>query len=301
MTHEDLQRQYPWLRVRTTVEEYVAPDYYDRLLKDYVFEGKTDIEMFREFLQAAQTRSDSRVLELGCGPGRATAIAIAELVARVSSFQLVDLSGQMLAASRQRFADYPQLSYLQNDSVHHLEQTTDTYDLVFSLWSFSHSVHQILSARGLQEGTDYFEGVLRKFIITNLAPGARFFLIHFDSLSDEQRILMRQWKKVFPIFSNLDQQSPSEQLMSSVLNKLKGEGIIDFQRTHHLGDKIVYKDMNEALETFMNFHMESYFNDSPLLAVVMAELETYFRDYLTPSGTIEIRPGCFIYTIKRLA
>jgi SAM-dependent methyltransferase len=238
---------------------------------------------------------------LGCGPGRATAIATTELADRFSTFQLVDLSSQMLAASRKRFSNYLQLNYLQDDSVHQLEQTANIYDLVFSLWSLSHSVHQILSARGLQEGTDYVESVLRKFFTTNLAPGARFFLIHFDSLSDEQRILMRQWKKVFPIFSDLDHQSPSEQLVNSLLNKLQSEGVIDFQRTHLVGEKIVYKDMNEALEIFINFHMESYFNDSDLLAGVIAELEAYFQGYLTPSGTIEIRPGSFIYTVKRLA
>ncbi len=300
MLDDSLKQKYPWLRVRTTVEEYVAPDYYDKLLKEYVFDGKTDLGIFREFLTQVKPDHDLRVLELGCGPGRATDIALAELAGRVSSVQLVDLSNQMLGASERRFSMHPELRYFQDDSLHFLEKADGRYDIVFSLWSFSHSVHQVLSVMGMEEGERYVEGVLRKFFTTNLAPGADFFLIHFDSCSDEQRILMRQWKKVFPIFADTEHQSPSQQLVSSTFRKLSEEGLVNFKEEHLVGEKIVYANLGEAMETFMNFHLESYFNDSPLLPEIIEELERYFLQYITPSGSIEIRPGCFISIVKRL-
>ncbi len=56
------------------VEDYVEPDYYERLLKEYAFSGKTDLDLFGEFLAGLSKKSDVNVLELGSGTGRKSEI-----------------------------------------------------------------------------------------------------------------------------------------------------------------------------------------------------------------------------------
>lgn len=47
----ELYIQYPWLKIQTTVEEYVNPEYYNKIIKDYIFDDKTDLELFNEWLE----------------------------------------------------------------------------------------------------------------------------------------------------------------------------------------------------------------------------------------------------------
>jgi hypothetical protein len=48
---EDLQNKYPWLKVTNSLEEYVEPNYYNKILKDYIFDGKSDINIFEELFK----------------------------------------------------------------------------------------------------------------------------------------------------------------------------------------------------------------------------------------------------------
>ncbi|MCR4312610.1 MAG: methyltransferase domain-containing protein [Candidatus Uhrbacteria bacterium] len=300
MSLSDEKARYPWLSVTTTVEEYVAPAYYDRLLKDYVFSGKTDLQIFSDFLGRLVPKEDMKVLELGCGSGRVTDVAMSWFGKTSPSLRLVDLSNQMLEFSKNRFIGRENIAFTPSDSVKFLEETTEHYDLCFSLWSFSHSVHQILTRQGLEAGTMYVRSVLSKFFTENMTPDSSFFLIHFDSMSDEQRILIKQWKKVYPIFSDDTQQSPSKRLIDDEMTKLAEEGTISFDVQHLLGEEIVYDSEDEALEIFLNFHTESYFNDSEILPQVTEELKAYFRGFMDAAGVVRIRPGCFVYRINRL-
>lgn len=54
----------------------------------------------------------------------------------------------------------------------------------------------------------------------------------------------------------------------------------------------------EALERFMNFHMESYFNESNDVEKIINELKNYFQLFTNEDGTISIKPGCFIFEVK---
>ncbi len=56
-----------------------------------------------------------------------------------------------------------------------------------------------------------------------MRSGASFFLIHFDSLSEEQKILMRQYRKFFPLFKSKIKQSPSKLILDEVLNFFDGK------------------------------------------------------------------------------
>jgi SAM-dependent methyltransferase len=291
-----LHTQYPWLKITTTVEDYVAPDYYDRLLKPYSFEGKTDLEYFASFLEKLQ-KKPIKALELGPGTGRVTDCALQH--APFSSLSLVDLSTQMLAASRQRFSELNFVNYFQDDSLRFLEHAHDTYDLIYTLWSFSHSIHQLMIQKPLGEVALYVKQVLRKMVLENMELGSWFYLIHFDGQSDEQKILIEQWRKKYSFYTS-GQQSPSKGFVDSVFEELQKEGVIEFSLVHHLGDEIVYESKDEALEIFLNFHLESHFNNEPYITDIIKEMETYFEQFTDADGRVRIKPGCFEYQVRKL-
>jgi SAM-dependent methyltransferase len=296
---KSLYKEYPWLKITTTIKEYVAPEYYNRLLKDYTFDGKKDTQFFEEFLKSVHSNEIINALELGCGSGRATKVFIDSLKTKEFKLELVDLSKRMLDFSQKKFRNRKNLEFFESDSIAFLEKTSEVYDIIFSFWSFSHSVHQILIKKGYGEGKMYIQKVIRKVIKENMKRSSKFFLIHFDSLSEEQKILMKQWNKVFPIYNNLDSQSPSKLLITEVLEELCKEGLIKLRSNYFEGDAITYLSTNEALEVFLNFHMESYFNENSLLPDIIGELENYFRKFTDKDGRIKIKPGCFIYEVER--
>ncbi|KQU24364.1 hypothetical protein ASG61_20825 [Bacillus sp. Leaf75] len=296
----ELYLEYPWLNIHTTVEEYIKPDYYNRIIKDYIFDKKSDLELFIEWLEPLLQKKDLRLLELGCGSGRATKVLIEKAFFEWNNLSLLDLSQQMLEFTKDKFSHYDNIKFINSDTIEFLYKSTQTYDVVYSLWSFSHSVHQVLTKKGLTEGKKYAQGAIRKFITENMLPGSEFFLIHFDSMSDEQKILLKQWAKVFPIFGDLDSQSLSKLLIDDELVKLEKEGLITFELGHHVGEEIEYTSEDDALEVFMNFHMESFFNESDRLLDVVNDLKNYFRQFTDKSGKVKIRPGCFIYKVRKV-
>lgn len=294
-----LHEKYPWLKQRTTVEEYISPNYYDKILREYVFDERSDLAWFLDWLRTSNLTKNSKVLELGCGSGRVTKELLQYVQGDFGKLTLLDLSNQMLAFCKNNLPPYENIEFINSDCISYMQQTSKSYHAVYSLWSFSHSVHQHLSKMGLETGVPYVRHTIRKFLSENLSSGATFFLIHFDSLSDEQRILMKQWARVFPIFINTQVQSPSKQLIDAELSYLQQLRVIDFNGNHYIGSPIVYSSINEALEYFLNFHMETYFNDAPFVADIISELTTYFSEFTREDGTIAIAPGCFIYEIKK--
>ena len=299
-TNDLLYKKYPWLRIITTIESYVDPMYYNKILKDYVFSGKTDLTIFSDFLEKYKKSNNLTILELGCGTGRVTDIFLKKIGEICKTLYLVDLSDQMLKYTKERFTKYQTIEYIQSDSVMFLKNDALVYDFIFSLWSFSHSVHQILTKDGLSNGRTYIKNVVQKMVLNNMNKDSYFYLVHFDSMSEEQKILLQQWKKVFPIFSDTNQQSPSKLLLDEVFEELEKERVISLEVKHLTGESIVYKNEDEALEVFMNFHMESYFNESPLLGEVIEDLTDYFKKYKHKDGSIQIKPGCFVYTVKKI-
>ncbi len=292
-------QKYPWLKITTTVEDYVEPHYYDHLLKDYVFDGKPDLKFFGDHLNELPRKNDLSILELGCGSGRVTKILF-EKISEWNKIELVDLSQRMLEFTKKKFKTIKNMQYSNSDSIDFLAATQDKFDLIYSLWSFSHSTHQMMIKRGLEEGSKYIKKVIEKMILENLSQSGTFFLIHFDSMSDEQRILMKQWRKVFEIYKNISEQSPSKLLIDEVFSLLERKGFIELEINHHQGQEIIYESMNEALEIFLNFHMESFFNEHNLVEEVIEELSNYFKKYQKEDGKIGIKPGCFIYKVKKL-
>lgn len=296
----ELYEKYPWLKVTTTIEDYVAPKYYDQLLKNYTFSGKTDLQLFEKYLEIIPNKDFLNVLELGCGSGRATNIFLNHFKDQKNSLRMVDLSGRMLDFCHKKFRKFKNLDFIKSDSVDFLKKDNTIYDVIFSLWSFSHSTHQILIRDGVDYGRKYIQSAIQKMIEKNMNKGSSFFLIHFDSMSDEQKILMQQWKKVYPIYNDTNVQSPSKLLIDETLQSLEKQKLIKLESIHYKGHEITYSSAEEALEIFFNFHMESYFNESPLLPQVIDELVSYFKNFTDKNGTIKIKPGCFVYKIEKI-
>ncbi|MFA6072356.1 MAG: hypothetical protein WC810_27660, partial [Janthinobacterium sp.] len=151
----------------------------------------------------------------------------------------------------------------------------------------------------LRRGKKIIADALTKTISENMKVGSKLFLIHFDSLSDEQRILIRQWKKVFPIFKNDTKQSPSKLIVDGILENLERKKIVKYNGKHYLGKPIHYPSLDKALEIFMNFHMESFFNESPQCKQVIKELMSYLHKFEKSDGSLDIKPGCYIYTLEK--
>jgi hypothetical protein len=45
------------------------------------------------------------------------------------------------------------------------------------------------------------------------------------------------------------------------------------------GDPIIYESENDILETFMNFHLETYFNTSPIVTDVVEDIKSQTERY----------------------
>lgn len=287
--------KYPFLKITNSIAEYIEPNYYDELLKAYIFGGKTDLDLFREYVSSLDTLPKN-VLELCSGSGRVSKVAVDAM--NKSNFTLSDLSVRMLAHVKNKFSQ-TNIKFIESDAVDFLKDTTNLYDFVYTLWGFSHSVHQHAHDAGINSTKQLLRQNLTKFIAENLTNNAKFYLVHFDSMSEEQRILMRQWKRVYNIFSDIDTQSPSKLMIDSILTELDDKNIIYLTKRHLEGDPIVYRDREELLEIFLNFHLETYFNDSPLLADVVEDIERQIEQYRQSDGSYSIRTGCYIYEITR--
>ena len=284
-----LTQKYPWLKHTNSVEEYLPPEYYKQLLRPYMFSEASDLQLLKKFLK---NKEASNILELGCGSGRASSIAVSLIPRAIYTFS--DLSERMLETAKKNLP--PESSFVIADAIEFMEKTEEQYDLVYTLWSFSHSTHQHIHRLGVERAKQYISSVIKKFIKENMKSGGLFFLVHFDSLSDEQRILMSQWKRIFSIFANIEHQSPSKQIIDQTLLDLDNEGLITLSINHMRGDPITYASENDMLETFMNFHLETYFNTSPIVADVVEDIRSQAERYKNMDGSYAITPGCYVYS-----
>jgi len=289
MKTNELLKQYPWLAKINTVEDYLLPEYYKHLLKPYSFGGVSDLSLLEKFLH---NKKPSKVLELGCGSGRASDTVVSMIPP--ANYTFSDLSERMLEAAKPHLPKGS--SFIVSDAIEYMENTKDVYDLIYTLWSFSHSTHQHIHRLGIEKAEAYISSVIKKFIRENVVDGGSFFLIHFDSLSQEQSILMRQWKRVFPAFANIEEQSPSKQIIDKTLLELDTKGKVRLLINHLQGDAIHYKSEDEVLETFMNFHLETYFNNSPFTESIIDDIMGQIVKYRNEDGSYDIIPGCYVYS-----
>jgi SAM-dependent methyltransferase len=301
MSMDSLSRDHPWLRFRPDrPSDYMRPEYYDRLLKEYAFEGLSDLELLARFLDEAAVPKGATLLELGSGSGRATAVLMAH-TAHPKCVDLVDLSRLMVAHCSARYATIDAVHLHECDAVDFLATTPRIYDRVISLWNLSHSVHQHMLRDGIQRGGERARAAIGRFLERSLASGGRAFLIHYDIQSPEQQLInpwrRLLWENVAPDYDT-SQQSPSKKLLDQILADAQAAGLVDFEERRLIGDPIVYESVERALEIFMNFHMEGNFNLHPRLSEIVASLQDGISK-LVVGDEVLIRPGCFTYAITR--
>jgi SAM-dependent methyltransferase len=289
---------YPWLDERVEPEQYLKPLYYQKLLKPYRSKRQSDLDHFRRFLSSRIAGpSFRRVLEFGPGPGRATDVAFG--VCSPEEVVLVDRSERMLDHCRQRYRERNGLRFVCEDAVTYCGNAHGQYDLIYSLWSLSHSVHQRLRRSGDSVLIrNAILGSLRRVILNGLADNGWFYLIHFDSQSDEQVIALKQRVLTEPFLST-SLPSPSKQIMDALFASLAIEGEIEFEIKHVIGEPIVYRTLAEALETYMNFHLEGRYNAHPLRSQVLFDLAQDIGRYRA-AGRYEITPAWYVYTAHRV-
>lgn len=293
MINSNIEKEYPFVAITNSVEDYVSPEYYNKLLKEYSFNKETDLDLFKTWLNTIDTPKN--ILELCSGSGRVSKIALKKF--KDSTFTFSDLSNRMLQYIEKNFNSNGK--YIRSDAVDYLLKTKEKYDLVYSLWGFSHSVHQHVHKLGYRKAKQKVNYNLCKFINNNISVGGKFYLVHFDSMSDEQKILMRQWRRVYKAFSDISRQSPSKRIIDDTLSKLDDTNKITLKKTHLLGDAIYYKNKKELMEIFLNFHLETYFNKSSLLRYVISDIENLIELYRNKDNSYSIKTGCYIYEITK--
>jgi hypothetical protein len=89
-------------------------------------------------------------------------------------------------------------------------------------------------------------------------------------------------------------------VIESALAECAAQGLIRFRKRHLKGSAIIYSSLDEALEVFMNFHMEGAFNRRAEFKDVVTEVAQDLSKYRRPDGRIAVKPGCFIYSGVRL-
>lgn len=118
-------------------------------------------------------------------------------------------------------------------------------------------------------------------------------------MSQEQKILMRQWKRVNKKLQDIDQQSPSKRILDNIFHDIDNRGLIHLSVQHLEGDSIFYKSAEELLEVFMNFHLETFFNRHKLLSTVIEDIIKQIEQYCHSDGTYRVNTGCYIYTLTK--
>lgn len=302
-TEENKSIKINWLKLVNNKKSgnYLLPKYYNKILKDYIFEGKTDLQIFSNYLKDNFAETNNLdILELGGGSGRSTRVFL-ERYNDWHSFEILDLSKEMIKFSKKQFFG-KNIKFIKNDTINYLLSSKNKYDFVFSLWNLSHSIHQQILSKGIFPGSAYVTQALSKFLSKNLKPGGVFFIIHYDTLSEEQKIVVPQrlelWKDVFSGY-DITKQSPSKQLIDETISTLTKDGIITVKIRHLKGAPIKYNSLDEAVEIFMNFHMEGIFNNDKNVKLIIKNLMTRIKKY-QKGDDFFISPGCFLYIIRRL-
>lgn len=113
---EALHVKYPWLsNSPKRPSDYLKPDYYDRLLREYSFNGRTDLDLVKEYMDCQYGTSPGDLLELGCGSGRTSSVLVSYLNGQ-NRLDLVDLSAPMAAHCRRRFYERSDVRVVVSDS-----------------------------------------------------------------------------------------------------------------------------------------------------------------------------------------
>ena len=289
--------KYEFLGTEWHQPNYLPPELYDSLLKPYSFNGVEDIELLGEFI--SQSSKPRNILELGFGTGRS--LPTLNHLAPHSAITAVDLSETMnthVASSE----NAKEINIIQSDSLKYLDTSEEQFDLIFSLWSLSHSIHDNLKADPTPVGKEALVNRMVSFWRDNFSQYGRGFIIHFDSRSEEQRVLAPTWAKLNSFFDTNDGPSHSLKVLLSSLEKASSQNYIDFRISNRRCDPIVFDSLNSTLEAFVNFHLEGSLQRHMSLLEAEKEcneISARLEPYVQIDGTVTISPRAYVIEIFR--
>jgi len=279
----------------TKTDQYIGARYYDQILKVYSALGLEDLEFLRLFIK--KNKYLGRVLELGCGTGRATDIILKN--SYYKDILATDLSEEMIKHAKKKYRNKRRISYKISDHLDFLSKTNEKFDTVISLWSLGHSIDPWY-LKYYPNSEKIITSKLYDFFDKNLNSQGKIFFIHTDWNSEEQKIrrecrLLNDKNDELKYYKYSD--SPSMRICCEVFSKLIKKKIFIKEKTKIyklFGDDIIYSSIEEAIEVFMNFHMEGEFNNSNFESSYKF-LHDQFEHIIEKKGNLAIGTGFWIF------
>lgn len=272
--------QYEWLKQKYGV--YLDPTYYKKILPNYSFSGKSDEKILEEWLKKSTNNGKNkfnRALELGCGNGRGTVV----FSKYAKKIMCVDKDKIMLNKAKKKIRNPDVEFYCDRmfDFIKKNRKNLKEVDFLFSFWAINYGLHAEFHVRDKNNVLIPLDKENAKkrcmqnlnILFSNLPSGSKFLFFHYDPSSDEQKIARKYWNRLlkFP----WGKKSPSLYILkdffknsrniTSVIKKIPGV--------------VRFENEERALETFMNFHLHTFFNNSPNSTAILESLKRNLNEY----------------------
>lgn len=276
---------------------YLNGDYYNHLLPNYSWSGLTDEEYLEKHLTEILPKGAESALELACGSGRGTKI-LKKFTKRITA---VDKSDGMLSAIPQEVKD--QIVLVKSDMKEYILKSIDNntisnFDFIFSFWGIFYLIHQ--EYLHIDKNNNLFEvnqkiaynnakDIALKFL-SSLGTNANACFFHVRRDTDEQFLNRQMWARWVNPRYNPSIPTPSELIFKEVLEELKSQRILDYS-IKDVNGTVTYNNMDNAVETFLNFHSKAYFNDKLFFDEVLNFLQKNLSHYKIKNGKIIMGAG----------
>lgn len=289
-------------------KDYLTPQYYNKILKKYSSGNFDDLAILKTFINKDKLLNN--ILELGCGTGRATKVLCENI--NFKKLVLTDISQEMLDYTRELISvnKNNKIEYKRVDHIKYLLDTKEKFDLVISYWSYAHSVYPCYEKYTFQ-AESLIKSILIKFIIMNIEKNGRLLMIQTDGDSEEQRIVKNCWFIADSLkeHKNIQKEyykeyiSPANYILRGVYKDLVKSKILDIKTTKIIkiiGNSVKYKDIDDAIEIFMNFHLEGKYNNSDIEKDIISYLKQEFERIIKKKGELRITTGYFVFQAQKV-
>lgn len=161
-------------------------------------------ELSRKMVELAELRPGMRVLDLGCGTGVSSRMALAALGGQGHLFAL-DISAPMLAVAREQLGS-ERVSFVQADAGGFARMLPEPVDRILCnsvFWQFRHKPQVLTELRRVlvPEGLFVFNAPEPYFIFKHIPRSARVSIL-FEQLAAERHGVGRQDLRTIEVFLN---------------------------------------------------------------------------------------------------
>ena len=98
-------------------------------------------------------------------------------------------------------------------------------------------------------------------------------------------------------------QSHSFSILNNVFQRLQAKGIVEYSVENLKGEPILYENIDVAVETFVNFHLEGAvqrLQNHESAMEIISSVDKYLRGFMNNDGTVSVAPGCFVFRLKKM-